>query len=193
MTATLPLALFEPEPSPTPVPRVIGLDVSLSGTGIASSRGWCRVIGRDKVTTLPLVARIQAVDELAADILDNVGHPDLVVIEAPAFSRTGGGAVERHALWWKLARALVRRNVPVAEVTPGSRMRYATGKGRVTKNVVVDAVARRFPMFETSGDDNLADAVVLCAMGMDHLGHPLAAMPQAHRAALKAVNWPVVP
>jgi crossover junction endodeoxyribonuclease RuvC len=82
-------------------------------------------------------------------------------------------------------------HIPVVEVNSSSRMRYATSKGAASKGAIIDAVARRLPMFETKGDENLADAAILCAMGRDHLGEPLAPMPATHRAALGAVKWPV--
>lgn len=172
--------------------RAVGIDPSLTGTGIATSIGWCTTVGRDGVTTLALADRLAAVDALVDEILLQAGRlaGDLFVIEEPAFSRTGGGAVERHALWWLLVRRLVRGEARVALVKPRSRMRYATGKGAATKQAVVDAVARRLPMFETGGDDNLCDAAVLCAMGRDWLGAPLVKMPEAHREALSAVIWP---
>jgi Holliday junction resolvasome RuvABC endonuclease subunit len=174
-------------------PRVLGLDTSLTATGLASSCGWLDTVGQDKITTLALPRRIRAVDALTAKILTLVGEPDLVVIETPAFSRSGAGSLERHALWWLVVRALHKREIPVAEVFARTRMRYATGKGSASKSAIVDAVARRWPQYETGGDDNLADAVVLMAIGMDGLGYPLAPMPATHRAALKAVSWPEIP
>jgi Holliday junction resolvasome RuvABC endonuclease subunit len=172
--------------------RVVGVDISLTATGIASSLGWCKVVGRTAVTKAPLLIRMGMVDELCAAILRHVGVPDLVVIEGPAFSRTGGGALERHALWWLVVRSLIGRDIPVAEVSPPTRCRYATGKGAAQKTAVVDAVARRLPQYATHGNDNLCDAVILAAMGADWLGSPLTVMPKAHREALSVVRWPQV-
>jgi crossover junction endodeoxyribonuclease RuvC len=169
---------------------VVGIDPSLTATGIVSTAGWCRTVGRPGITTLPLAERLAAIDSLVGDIRLQVAYPDLAVIEQPAFSRTGGGAVERHALWWLLVRALHRNAVPVAVAVPGAVKRYATGKGGAPKGAVIDAVARRFPQYATGGDDNCADALVLAAMGADHLGHPLTPMPATHRAALDGVQWP---
>lgn len=175
-------------------PIAVGLDLSLTGSGIASSAGWCERVGRDDITTLPLDERLAAVDELAARIVLRTGpheyRPMLVCVEAPAFSRSGGGVLERSALWWTVVRRLRHREIPVALVPIQSRMRYATGKGAAGKGAIIDAVARRLPMFETGGDDNLADAAVLAAMGADRLGVPLAPMPAAHRLALDKVTWP---
>jgi crossover junction endodeoxyribonuclease RuvC len=182
----------------TQPPKVIGIDLSLTATGIASSLGWCQTIGEDGITTRPLDQRLDAIDRLTRDILIAIGGgrgnwPALVAIEIPAFSRSGAGSHERSALWWKVVRSLRRREVPVAEVSIQQRMRYATGKGSASKGAVIDAVARRLPMFATGGDDNCADAAILAAMAADHLGHPLADMPKTHRAALDAVRWPALP
>ncbi|WDZ87207.1 hypothetical protein [Micromonospora cathayae] len=172
-------------------PKTIGVDLSLTGTGIASNHGWCQLIGETGITTRPLDERLNAIDRLTDRILTAIGdQPTLVAIEIPAFSRSGAGNHERSALWWRVVRNLRRREVPVAEIPIQARMRYATGKGTAHKGAVIDAVARRLPMFDTKGDDNLADAAILAAMAADHLGHPLAPMPATHRAALGAVTWP---
>ncbi len=67
---------------------------------------------------------------------------------------------------------------------------YATGKGVGGKAAVIDAVARRWPQYETRGDNNMCDAIVLAAMGADWAGQPMAAMPAANRKALDKVVWP---
>jgi crossover junction endodeoxyribonuclease RuvC len=171
-------------------PIVIGLDLSLTGSGVASSNGWCDRVGTPDITTRSLGERIVAVDFLVNQIITLVARPALVCIEIPAFSRAGGGALERGSLWWLVVRRLHSAEIPVAEVAIQQRMRYATGKGAASKGAIIDAVARRWPVWETGGDDNLADAAVLAAMGADRLGHPLAAMPATHRKALDGVRWP---
>ncbi len=173
--------------------KVIGLDTSLAGTGIASNTGWCELVGRAGVTKLALDARLAALDGLLREILLLVAHPDLVVIESPSLRSLGMGTVERHALWWLLVRHLRSVEVPVALAAPSSRMLYATGKGMATKEVVVDAAARRWPAFPTKGNNNLVDAVVLAAIGADWLGEPLCPMPAQHRRALAKVVWPEPP
>jgi len=180
---------------------VVGVDLSLTSTGIAritdNNDPELAVYGREGISTLPLYERLDAVSRLAGTLQtlifpeEALVAPALVVIERMEVSRAYGGLVERAWLWQQVVSWLwFGQGIPVAEVTPASRMRYATGKGAASKSAVVDAVARRLPMFETKGDDNLADAAILCAMGRDYLGEPLAAMPATHRAALDAVKWP---
>ncbi|MDF5755795.1 hypothetical protein [Spongiactinospora sp. TRM90649] len=172
-------------------PRVIGLDLSLTGSGIASSRGWCEVVGRADITTLPLAQRDAALVALAREITHLIGGvSDLIVIEAPAYSRSGGGAHERAGLWWRVVHILLGEGHTLVEVLPNLRSTYATGRHNAPKTHVVDAVARRWPTWQTGGDENAADAVVLMAMGLDHLGHPAAIVPARHHAALERVAWP---
>ena len=171
-------------------PTVIGLDLSLTGSGVASSNGWCERVGIPDITTKSLGERIIAVDTIVNQISLLTAQPALVCVEVPAFSRSGGGALERGGLWWQVVRRLHAAEIPVAEVFNQHRMRYATGKGTASKGAIIDAVARRWAMFETGGDDNLADSAVLAAMGADYLGHPLAPMPATHRRALDTVRWP---
>lgn len=172
---------------------VVGIDPSLTATGLASSRGWCDVLGyteKAPITKLPYPQRLTALEGVRAAVLCGIGTPALAVMETAAYSRSGGGGHERGWLWWEVYGGLIRAGVPVALMSTNQRMRYATGKGTATKNAVVDAVARRWPAWETAGDDNRADAVVLMAAGLDWLGHAPADMPKTHRCALEGVDWP---
>jgi hypothetical protein len=54
------------------------------------------------------------------------------------------------------------------------------------------AVAKRYPTFEITNDDE-ADAVGLLALGLDQLGHPLAPVPARNRHALEITAWPAPP
>jgi crossover junction endodeoxyribonuclease RuvC len=172
-------------------PRVVGIDASLTGSGIASTAGWCTTIGAPGVTTLPVAERADAIKTLAAKILLELGTPDLVLIEGPSYSSKGGGGHERSGLWWWIVERVASwETTAIAEVPPSLVKKYATGKGQAKKEQMVDAVARRFPWFETKGDNNQVDAVVLAAMGADYLGTPLAPMPATHRSALDKVAWP---
>ncbi|MFD8384292.1 hypothetical protein ACFV2X_38220 [Streptomyces sp. NPDC059679] len=193
------MTLTAPEPAipKTDAPTVIGLDTSLTATGIASSRGWCEVIGykrpRSKdpgITQLPHAERLAAMRDLLDQVTTAIGCPDLAVMELPAPSRSGGGAHERGWFWWEIYRHLTTSYIPVGLLTPNQRGLYATGKGQAGKGAVVDAVARRFAAWSTEGDDNAADAVTLMAAGLDWLGHPITPMPKTHRAAIDKAVWP---
>lgn len=178
-------------------PLVLGIDVSLTATGLASSLGECAVHGIPKVTTLALADRIAAVDKLTLRVIDAahalMGPPALVVMEYPSVVRAAGGVVERAALWWQIAHAWTGTRVPVLAVTPGQLKQYATGKGGASKEAVVEAVTRRYPRYETHGDNNACDAIVLAAIGCDLLGHPIVDVPATHRRALAKLVVPMGP
>jgi Holliday junction resolvasome RuvABC endonuclease subunit len=196
------VTMTAPDPLPTALtnPTVVGIDSSLTATGLASSRGWCEVIGykrpRSKdpgITQLPHPERLTAMRALLADVTLAIGTPDLAVMELPAPSRSGGGAHERGWFWWQIYSHLNTHNIPVGLLTPNARALYATGKGTAGKGAVVDAVARRLTAWPTEGDDNAADAVILMAAGRDWLGAPITDMPKTHRAALDKATWPTLP
>lgn len=196
------MTITAPAPGNTALtqPTVIGIDSSLTATGLASSHGWCQVIGYKRprakdpgITQLPHLQRLDAMEVVLDNVLTHIGTPDLAVMELPAPSRSGGGAHERGWLWWEIYRNLARNDIPIGLMSVNHRMQYATGKGQATKNLIVDAVARRFPDWPTAGDDNAADAVILMAADRDWLGHPITDMPKTHRAALDKATWPTLP
>ena len=55
---------------------------------------------------------------------------------------------------------------------------------------VASEVARRWPAWETFGNDICADGVALMAAGLDWLGEPLSVMPERNRQVLAKVVWP---
>jgi crossover junction endodeoxyribonuclease RuvC len=171
-------------------PRVIGLDLSLASSGVAGNAGggWVARIRTESSTEPAQLARLRWI---RGAVMDYTRHADLVMVEGLAFSSQTGQHLTRAGLWHLVVEAIDAAGIPWAQVIPGTLKRYATGKGNAGKDQVLAAVVRRFPAVEVTGNDQ-ADALVLAAMGADHLGHPLVPMPAAHRAALQAVAWPDV-
>lgn len=188
------LLSIAPAAESIPRHRVLGLDLSLTGTGVASSLGWCRAVGytdsKNPITKLPHATRLNAMRGVRNGVIAQIGRPDLAVIELPAPSRSGGGAHERAWLWWEIYEYLIANDIPVGLMSIGQLKLYATGKGNADKKVVVDQVARRWPAWETLGNDNCADAVALMAAGLDWLGERLAVVPKRNWDALAGVQWP---
>lgn len=169
-------------------PIVVGLDLSLTGTGVAGSAGWTDVIrpsaklrGHNRLHHV----RAAVLEMIPADIA-------MVVVEGPSYGNQGSsrqsGHHERAGLWWLVTHALWTRDIAYAVASPASRAKYATGKGNAGKADVIRETTRRFGWF--AGGEDEADALVLAAMGADWLGHPLAPMPATHRRALDNVRWP---
>ena len=186
--------------------KVIGLDLSLTSTGVAvvtcgpgiePTAAVTRISSKGKADA-DLEARYQRLLALQLQVIrhvDNAGErdfdtADLVVIEQPAYSRTTGHQHDRSGLWWLIVHRLKLDGIPVAEVAPSARPKYATGKGNAGKDEVLAAVVRRYPDVPVAGNDD-ADALVLAAMGARHLGHPIDdPLPVARLAAMDKVRWP---
>jgi Holliday junction resolvasome RuvABC endonuclease subunit len=169
-------------------PIVIGVDASLSATGIAlpgmSLPGRLLTVNGGKSAG---PARLVA---LRDRIMDYAQHAELVCLEGYSFGSRGKGTISLGELGGVLRVALHEAGVRVAEIPPASLKRYATGRGNSGKSVVVVAAVKRLGL--EPADDNEADAAWLRAMGMDALGWPLCTVPAAHRKALEAVRWPAL-
>ncbi len=179
-------------------PRVVGLDLSLTSTGIAGA-DWacaCRPGRRRSHERLDwLVAAV------ALSVKDGA---DLVVVEGAAYAQGGqAGHHELAGLWWLVTQYLWRHRIPYAVVTPHGRTIYATGRAnpaqgfprkdraRIAKGMVRSVAVERYGVpCEGPGRYDQADATILAAMGLDWLGYPTVSVPDSHRRALEAVRWP---
>jgi hypothetical protein len=169
-------------------PRVIGLDLSLTSTGLSDgSSTWLITSKGTKTATLDdRRGRLMALCEDA--VCACIGAA-LVVVEGPSFGQARqGGQHDRAGLWWLVVADLGER---VVEVPPATLKTYATGRGNASKDEVLAAVVRRYPTVDV-GNNNEADALVLAAMGARHLGHPIDDLPQTHLRAMTKVAWPTL-
>lgn len=168
--------------------RVAGLDISLTGTGVATLGGTTRVPtkGRRKDTILERHNRMKHITDT---VLTEVGTVDLACVEGPVgFATPGGSTWDRGGLWWRIVGALLERDIPVAIISPTARAKYATGSGASRKTAVLEAARSRYGAILESDDE--ADALILRAMGLHWLEQPLAEVPDGHRAALAGCQWP---
>lgn len=112
---------------------------------------------------------------------------DMVIIEAPAYSKNIGMAHERAGLWWMLyaAAGAVMHGDPLV-IKPNLRAKYATGNGNAGKDEVMLAASRRYADAPIR-NNNEADAVVLAAMGARLAGMEVDSVPKTHAAALKTL------
>lgn len=182
----VPAAVVAAGPRPRPY-RVAGLDISLTGTGIATRGGTTRIptTGRRRDTVLQRRTRMKHITDT---VLTEIGTVDLACVEGPSHHSVGGSVWDRGGLWWLIVDSLCARDIPVAVIPPTSRAKYATGNGGSRKTAVLDAAQRRYGAVLDSDDE--ADALVLRAMGLDWLGEPLAVVPEGHGVALAGCQWP---
>ncbi len=185
MTIAAQLPLGEPADATTATPLVVGLDLSLTCTGVAGA-GWTDYIRPNKLTGHPRLAY------LLDAVVSFIKAADLVVIEGPSF---GAGVKHRHedlaGLRVMVRHACWRRQIPYAIVPPSCRALYAAGKGNASKGEVRTSIAERYGIdLDGVGRYDMADAMALCAMGHHWLGHPLADVPDRNAEALNTSQWP---
>ena len=186
LTTEAPAATTAAGPRPR-LYRVAGIDVSLTGTGVATLAGTTLITstGRRKDSIAQRRTRIKGIVD---EVLLAAGVIDMAVVEGPSHHSVGGSVWDRAGLWWRIVDRLCAEDIPVAVMPPMSRAKYATGNGGSRKDAVLDAAQRRYGA--VLDNDNEADALVLRAAGLDWLGQPLAEVPAGHRAALAGCQWP---
>jgi Holliday junction resolvasome RuvABC endonuclease subunit len=195
-------------------PRVIGLDLSLTSTGVSDGQSVHAIqTTPDECLEARLDRLVRGVVSFAlsptqwTDDFPQGRNADLAVIEAPAWSKASQtGHEELSALRVMVRHRLWRLGVPYALVPPTTLKLYTTGYGKATKQQMVAAIDTRHGTnlaghLVKDGRYDMADAYALAAMGYDHAGHPLLPKGQTaedvdlalclpHRASLDAVEWP---
>lgn len=175
--------------------RIIGIDPSLTATGIAVTDTTTGSIYTDTITTKNsgngIHERLIRFGAIGARLIDHLpNHQALAVIEGPAYASNGAGTWDRAGLWWTITRVLDAYEIPTIEVPPATRARYATGRGNASKDEVLIAAVRRYPQADIT-DNNQADAVILAAIGARLTGAPIDTLPKTHTSALTKLTAPI--
>lgn len=171
---------------------VVGVDPSLASTGIAVSGDPVQTRRIESKGSLDATwpERHHRISSLAGRIADEAPPGSLVVIEAPSYGSVGGAAHDRTGLWWLAYDLVLAKGCRIVPVAPSQRAKYATGMGRAAKDRVTAAAVKRYEDIDITGND-VADAVILMAMGLRLIGEPIdAPMPMTHLAALDKLEVP---
>jgi Holliday junction resolvasome RuvABC endonuclease subunit len=166
------------------VKAVIGVDPSMTSTGLCDAFGNVRTYGGDERKgdrRLELIGG--AIYASVSDALD------LAVVEDLYPGARGG--VTTAMVQGVVRYELMRADVPYAMVAPMSLKLYATGSGTANKSQMAVA-AYKWAEIEFLNDDE-CDSWWLRTMGLDFLGEPLFGLPAGQRKALDKVKWPVLP
>lgn len=163
--------------------NIIGLDLSLTSTGVARADGSSLRIRSKK--TGP--ERLHEIQEAVAILIRGA---DLCIIEGYSYGSKGRsvfqigelGGVIRHFLW--------EYGLPYVEVAPSALKKFATGRGNAGKDEVLAAAIRRLDYQGSSNDE--ADALFLRHMALTHYELSVIPFPQAHLEALAKVEWPAL-
>lgn len=187
---------------------VVGLDLSLTGAGVAVlADGELPRVGVIKSKPIgPTIS--QRHDRLSAHLrrvwdfidfplppFDSEGADGRTepsyqfVIEAPSYGSVQGAQHDRSGFWWMTTSWALARGT-VAEIPPTVVKKFATGKGNASKEEVMWATARDFPGIEAH-DDNGCDALWLAVIGRYHQDPALAGVTitKYRDAAVRAVAW----
>lgn len=159
---------------------VVGLDLSLTGTGVAAV-----AVDTAELSTAVHASPPPAEDTLSAhaarhrQLVDGIvsqvvgADPALAVIEGMQFSvkMRDSSLTRRGFLWWSVVEGLCRAGVPVMEVTPQQIKQFATGRGNASKAEMVAAYAKAWPDAPMGRNvEDRADAAHAAALGAAWIG-----------------------
>lgn len=162
-------------------PQVLGIDLSLSATGVAHPDGTATTLTPPNGHT-----GMRRLDWIVCAVLFAVPpRPAVVAVEGYAYARHNQ-AHQLGELGGVVRLALYRQRLPFVDVAPSALKKYATGSGRAGKDEVLVAAVRRLGY--EGHDNNQADALFLRAMLLDALGSPVVDMPAANRQALTKLD-----
>jgi Holliday junction resolvasome RuvABC endonuclease subunit len=170
-------------PTAGPGLRVLGLDLSLTATGICLADGIALTI---KTRQKDGDRRLVVIADALASMIGDGSSVDLAVIEdLPRHAMAAGITGMVHGV----ARAvLLRAGIPYALVVPATLKAFATGKGSGDKTPMAMAAYKRAG--REFADDNQCDAAWLRWAGLDWYGQPEFDLPKAQRERLAKVVWP---
>ncbi|MFF5285225.1 hypothetical protein [Streptomyces sp. NPDC013171] len=181
-----PLAgISAPVPAPAGGLRVMGLDLSLTSTGVCLPTG---TTVRIKTRQRDGDHRIRQVRDFVRDAL-TVEAPHVVVIEdLPKHAMAAGLTAKVHG---PVVCELLDAGVPYAYVVPATLKSFACDHGSADKRRMAAAayLAAGAEFVDDKGGDQ-CDAWWLRAAGHEHYGQRLFELPQAQVDRLSKVSWP---
>lgn len=149
--------------------KYVGIDPSLTSAAVVvydtETQEYSIASFSSKADEGTISSRFERLESLALNIVTFITQdeviPTLVGIEGPAFSSNTGKAWDRAGLWWFIVQSLLNLGIPLAEIPPTTRAKYATGSGAAGKDTVLLEVARNYDAEVRTNDE--ADALVICA------------------------------
>lgn len=171
--------------------RILGIDTSLTGTGLARidvapappgavpadvAMAWeidTATVGAPKPTKdKSKRAMVRRVDALLAQIAPAFEGVDAVGLEGLAYGAKGEGAWVLPWIWGEVIRMVDRADVPLTIVATSARAKFATGKGNADKETVLLAAAKLMPEADIL-NNNEADAAIVAAVVCQQHGLPV--------------------
>jgi len=179
---------------------VIGVDMSMTKTGIAirhfdTGEIVTGRVGSGGASDDSHVDRWRRFNTLHSDFLkqmpDGAGR-HVFVIEEPTYTSGGSGFDRAHA-WWKMVDHAMRQGWIVLVVNNSHGKIYLVGRAsgsgvnKIEKGELLAAAIKTYNWVDII-DDNVADAMAMCAIGCRMVGRPIEEfLPQTHLRAIDGV------
>jgi Holliday junction resolvasome RuvABC endonuclease subunit len=160
--------------------RVAGLDLSMTGTGVAHSVEGAACTHLVK----PREARDLRLPEIARRVREYVLDSDLVVIEGYLNRSMSAGITGM--VHGAVRAMLIEEGLKYATLPPASLKKFATGRGGASKTEMALAALKRGGL--EFRDDNECDAWWLYVAASHHLGEPVIDLPKVQREALDKIQ-----
>ncbi|AYD82004.1 RuvC-like Holliday junction resolvase [Mycobacterium phage Saguaro] len=179
------------------MPRVLGIDTSLTATGLAridysGEDSWtidtatvgAPAPGPDK-SKRAMARRVNVLVDKIEGAFDS--GMDLVAMESLAYGAKGSSAWVLPWVFGRVIELCERHDKPLVIVGTSQRAKYATGKGTADKDTVMLAAARRWPQADIT-NNNEADATIVAVIGLHYLGYPLSEPTKAQLEVLAKIE-----
>jgi len=137
----------------------IGIDPSLTGTGIIVLNDKCEIIKKMLISTSSKDTTEKRVFKILEEIKKSLSKDCIVYIEGLSFHSTGRSILELAGLHYIITFFLYNNNILFKEIEPTKLKKWLTGSGRVKKNLMLLHVFKKFNI--EFNDDNICDAYCL--------------------------------
>lgn len=179
---------------------VVGIDPSLTGTGLAvlTTNGRridtaLRTIGSTGKRSDTWPMRAARLTKLRNTVMRHVPRTaTLAVLEGPSYGSSTPGMHDNAWYRGKLYDALVSLGIPTAVCPPATLKKWATDNGNADKDAMSVSVSALWPIVEWR-NDNEVDGLGLASIGAQHIGMPVPYLIlERHKLAISKVEWPTI-
>jgi Holliday junction resolvasome RuvABC endonuclease subunit len=165
--------------------KIIGLDLSITATGVALPDGRTRTIpGPHELGD----ERLYTTAATLHSMIEPYGRIDVAIIEDLPYHAMAAGITGM--IQGVVRLLLIQEGIPYALAVPSTVKKYATGHGDA------DKIDMRAAMRQHTGrdlhDHNQVDAWWLRHAGLDWYGIPEVQLPATQRASLVKITWPTL-
>lgn len=140
----------------------VGVDPSLTATGLVKLNRKGELVERATITTSPKLSIYQRVDLIAIETRKFCAGETLAIVETPYSGMSGKTTAQLAVLGFNIRACL--HPIPFLNVTPSQVKQFATGSGTSHKSAMMMAVLKKWD-YEPK-DDNDADAYTLAQIGL---------------------------